>query len=205
MLAGIPFSIAFFSELSRDMCGTWRDTIGTGGTTGTGSPRPRRSPYKIGLPIPCRPPNIYIWRGLARAAGYLRERDAVPTENVELEDLQATLQVGELIVSLIIWWLAGTLFYYLYQGFSLVYSFYYAINVGLGIGNCPYQPDKTWSRLYTIFHCIAGSSLIYGGVSTVFKEATERLGSAWTTTMCLPIAKTTRPRKLNWAECTYMV
>ena len=79
---------------------------------------------------------IYLER-LARAAGYLRERDAVPTENVELEDLQATLQVGELIVSLIIWWLAGTLFYYLCQGFSLVYSFYYAINVGIRYRELP--------------------------------------------------------------------
>ena len=174
MLAGIPFSIAFFSELSAYVWHVARHHRHRrhhrhGFSESTTQPLTDRSTASM-------PATEYIYlERLARAAGYLRERDAVPTENVELEDLQATLQVGELIISLIVWWLAGTLFYYLYQGFSLVYSFYYAINVGLGIGNCPYQPDKTWSRLYTIFHCIAGSSLIYGGVSTVFKEATERL------------------------------
>ena len=118
MLAGIPFSIAFFSELSGYV---WhvakkhrhrRHHRQHGFSESTTQPLQDRSTDSM-------PATEYIYlERLARAAGYLRERDAVPTENVELEDLQATLQVGELIVSLIIWWLAGTLFYYLYQGFA---------------------------------------------------------------------------------------
>jgi len=170
MLLGIPFSIAFFSELSAYV---WH----------VAKHHRHRRHHSVGVSRPLIDPSstsmpateyIYLER-LARASGYLRDLDSVPDSTEALDDLQATLQVPELMLSVIVWWTAGTLFYYLYEGFALVYAFYYSINVGLGIGNCPYQPSRTWSRLYTIFHCIIGSSLIYGGVSTVFKEATERL------------------------------
>ena len=86
------------------------------------------------------------------------------------------VQVADLAFALAVWLFLGTAFFYCCQPeWSLVYSFYYAVNVGFGVGSAPKQSTKTYVMLFTCWHCITGSILIVGGISVVFKESTERI------------------------------
>lgn len=77
------------------------------------------------------------------------------------------------------WVLTGTLtFFYSAQKsiqaeFTLAYSFYYACNIGLGVGSAPYQPTLGPVAVFECLFCMAGNCLVVGGLGAYYKLLSE--------------------------------
>ncbi|CAK9065968.1 unnamed protein product [Durusdinium trenchii] len=93
--------------------------------------------------------------------------------------------------AVILWVFAGTIFYYLIQnestvqlcavcpsktetGWTFGQSFYYSVQTGLSIGFGLLSESKDWSRAYSIFHILMGSSVIAGCLSWFASATLER-------------------------------
>lgn len=60
----------------------------------------------------------------------------------------------------------GTLFYYVYDNFSIGRSVYYAVNVAYSIGWCFYDTEREYSKLFSAFYTLLG---LFGvGILVVF-------------------------------------
>ncbi|CAJ1383241.1 unnamed protein product [Effrenium voratum] len=94
------------------------------------------------------------------------------------------------VISVIAWVLGGALFYYLVEncktevyctglvvencGWTFGQSFYYSVQTGLSIGFGLLSESKDTSRLYSVFHILAGSSVIAGCLSWFASATLER-------------------------------
>eukprot|EP00929_Paragymnodinium_shiwhaense_P083351 TRINITY_DN44371_c0_g1_i1.p1 TRINITY_DN44371_c0_g1~~TRINITY_DN44371_c0_g1_i1.p1 ORF type:complete len:454 (-),score=74.69 TRINITY_DN44371_c0_g1_i1:476-1837(-) len=92
--------------------------------------------------------------------------------------------MGKAVIGVFLWLLLGTLVYYLVGncfsqntcengslvekaescGWNLAQSFYYSVQAGLSIGFGLLAETNDYSRLYTVFHIICGSSFIGGAL-----------------------------------------
>ena len=74
----------------------------------------------------------------------------------------------------ICWLSVGTLFFYGFQpDFDdirnpFVYSFYFCVNAGLGVGNVPVKPTRWFTRIFAAGHCLVGNALIVGGICVYY-------------------------------------
>lgn len=105
--------------------------------------------------------------GVAALDYVLDQRDRGDPLRVALTDL-FVLTAAWLVFGILV-------FYYGQADWSLVYSFYYAVNVGFGVGSAPKQATRDLCKLYTCWHCVTGSILVVGGIGIVFKEQTKRI------------------------------
>jgi hypothetical protein len=60
----------------------------------------------------------------------------------------------------VVWSVTGMLWYHYVEGWSLSGSMFYATNVGLGVGFGLYNLQSVWSKWFTSFYCLIGSSFV---------------------------------------------
>ena len=56
------------------------------------------------------------------------------------------------------------------------YAFFYATNVGLGVGYGNYHIRDIFTKWFTVFYIVAGSSLVVGSLSVFFNHIFYRIG-----------------------------
>ena len=92
----------------------------------------------------------------------------------------ATLLGVDLLVIVGTWVCTGTAVFHFAEQKSLrseftgAYSFYYAMDIGLGVGNVPYQPTLGWVEVFECFYCCCGNCLVVGGLGVYFRILHER-------------------------------
>ena len=59
---------------------------------------------------------------------------------------------------------------------SRSYAFFYATNVGLGVGYGNYHIRDIFTKWFTVFYIMAGSSLVIGSLSVFFNHVFHRIG-----------------------------
>lgn len=70
---------------------------------------------------------------------------------------------------ILIWAVTGTLFYTLFWGWNVGASFFYAVEGGFAVGfGGPMYEYSHWSKLFTIFYILAGSSFVGVGMALLF-------------------------------------
>lgn len=92
----------------------------------------------------------------------------------------ATLLGFDLLFIVGAWIATGTAVFYLsaqksIQGeFTGAYSFFYSANIGLGVGNVPYQPTLGAVEVFECFYCCTGNCLVVGGLGVYYRILSER-------------------------------
>ena len=66
--------------------------------------------------------------------------------------------------------IVGTIFYSVFNNWSLATAYYYSIQAGLSIGYCKPNESSQRSQLFTIFYVLCGSSFISGSVGTILSQ-----------------------------------
>ena len=90
--------------------------------------------------------------------------------------MHAAVDVGSVFV---VWLMASTLvFYSADEDWTLNYAFFFATNVGLGVGYGEYLPTTNLTKYYTSFMCLIGTSLAMGGLVAFFEAITFRTKAA---------------------------
>lgn len=67
----------------------------------------------------------------------------------------------------ILWTWLGILFYKYFNGWSLGTSYFYAMEAGLSIGFCEPTEASDWSKLFTIFFVVLGSTIVSGSLGAM--------------------------------------
>jgi len=111
------------------------------------------------------------------------------------EDLHARTErpIFDLCILVIFYFGFGTTFYAVCdEDFTLIYAFFYATNVGLGVGYGNYHIRDIFTKWFTVFYILAGSSLVIGSLSVFFNHLfyrvwrkTGSLDSVFRTACCL--------------------
>ena len=66
--------------------------------------------------------------------------------------------------------IVGTIWYSVFNNWSLATAYYYSIQAGLSIGYCEPSESSQRSQLFTIFYVLCGSSFISGSVGTILSQ-----------------------------------
>lgn len=77
------------------------------------------------------------------------------------------------------WTALGILFYMYYDNFTAATAFYYAMDAGLSIGFCYPADPNDWSKLFTTFYVLLGSSVISGACGVFAASALPRRGQVF--------------------------
>ena len=79
-----------------------------------------------------------------------------------------------LITIIMLWMIISIAFYHVQEGWSLVDSFFFVSNVGMGVGY-GFPVCKSWAgKIFTIFHVMIGSSFAVSGLQLIFYSFLER-------------------------------
>lgn len=95
------------------------------------------------------------------------------------EDLHARTErpIFYLCILIVCYFGVGTTFYAVCdEDFTLIYAFFYATNVGLGVGYGNYHIRDIFTKWFTVFYIVAGSSLVVGSLSVFFNHIFYRIG-----------------------------
>ena len=65
-----------------------------------------------------------------------------------------------LFVMIVLWLTTGTIFLHYAQGWSILGSLFYAVNVGLGVGYGDFTVTNKGSMIFVVFFCMIGSSFM---------------------------------------------
>jgi hypothetical protein len=71
----------------------------------------------------------------------------------------------------LLWTAVGIVFYTVYDGWTPATAFYYAMEAGLSIGFCNPVEKDDWSKLFTIFYVLIGSTIISGSVGLIARTS----------------------------------
>jgi hypothetical protein len=71
---------------------------------------------------------------------------------------------------MLVWIVTAVIFYHHIEGFSYTVSFFYAVNVGLGVGYGFPLCTQPIAKCYTCVHCMLGTSFIMGGLQLLFES-----------------------------------
>ena len=108
----------------------------------------------------------------------LRGLPALPRLIRYREDLHARTErpIFDLCILVICYFGFGTTFYAVCdEDFTLIYAFFYATNVGLGVGYGNYHIRDIFTKWFTVFYIVAGSSLVIGSLSVFFNHLFYRV------------------------------
>ena len=81
------------------------------------------------------------------------------------------LEIGILVV---VWLTVGTVVFALNQpNFDAIadrwiYSFFFCVNAGLGVGNVPLEPTRWYTKLIASAFCFVGHTMVIGGAAVYF-------------------------------------
>ena len=77
------------------------------------------------------------------------------------------------------WMLIGVAFYYFCdEHWDATYAWFFAVNVGLGVGYGKYMLTNNSTKYFTVVFVMVGTSLIMGGLVCFFDLLTQRTKAA---------------------------
>lgn len=85
----------------------------------------------------------------------------------------------DMSILITVWMLSGVAFYYFCdEHWDATYSWFFAVNVGLGVGYGKYMLTENSTKYFTVVFCMVGTSLIMGGLVCFFDLLTQRTKAA---------------------------
>jgi hypothetical protein len=82
-----------------------------------------------------------------------------------------------LIATVVVWAVGGMLVYAAYEDWTNTQALFYAVNVGLGVGYGKYNVSTPFTKVFTVFYCLVGSSFIAGAGALMVQSVLERQGA----------------------------
>jgi voltage-gated potassium channel len=82
-------------------------------------------------------------------------------------------QFRSLMFLVLLMLLAGTVFYSLEEGWSVVDAFYFSVTTLTTVGLGDLAPETTIGKLFTVVYIFAGLGIIVGFIDTVAKETLD--------------------------------
>ena len=79
-------------------------------------------------------------------------------------------QFRSLVYGVLLMLLAGTIFYSLEEGWSVVDAFYFSVTTLTTVGLGDLTPQTTLGKLFTVVYIFAGLGIIVGFINTVAQE-----------------------------------
>ena len=83
-------------------------------------------------------------------------------------------QFRSLVYGVLLMLFAGTVFYSLEEGWSVVDAFYFSVTTLTTVGLGDLTPKTTLGKLFTVVYIFAGLGIIVGFIDTVAKETMGR-------------------------------
>ena len=84
--------------------------------------------------------------------------------------IRSNPQFRSLLFLVLLMLLAGTVFYSLEEGWSVVDAFYFSVTTLTTVGLGDLTPQTTLGKLFTVVYIFAGLGIIVGFIDTVAKE-----------------------------------
>ena len=88
--------------------------------------------------------------------------------------IRSNPQFRSLVFLVLLMLLAGTVFYSLEEGWSVVDAFYFSVTTLTTVGLGDLAPQTTLGKLFTVVYIFAGLGIIVGFIDTVAKETMSR-------------------------------
>ena len=99
----------------------------------------------------------------------------------------------DMLLVYVLWMAIGISFFtYCQEGWTPLYAWFYATNVGLGVGYGELKIDHNSTKYFTCAFALAGTSIIAGGLSLFYDLLTMRiksrtLGGGPSNSVCMPL------------------